>query len=507
MTGERRLAVGSLSASFAGTQLRDVRIDDDIVLDRLYFAVRDPDWVTLPLILRDIEVLESPDGFRVTVDGECEGAIPLIFTVQYAATATTLVAELRYHAVRDCMVNRVGFCLLHPMALAGAPVDIVDAAGESVGSRFPDRISANSPFTDMTAMALHVGATAVDITLTGELFETEDQRNWIDASYKTFSTPLSHPHPRSLAAQQLRRQVVAVRWKHTDSAAAPIPEPARTTAGRPLIGLGASTSAVPMREADSEQLRLLRPAWLAVTLRLERDWRTHWTRAVEEAAALGVPLDVTLVASGPAAIDAWHPPAAVPVIRLHAYDSACDITTAELAAASRRLRDRMVGGSTIRIAGGSRANFAELNRSSLPLDLLDEVVFAANPQVHAFDDHSILQTPAALAVAVRDARLIAHGRPVLVAPLTLAPTYNAASTGPRRLDELPPDPRQHGELAGEWTRRAIDAARGAAGVTAFQTRGAWGVLDSTGRRSPAYDALAAVRPARPTARPAPRSTA
>ena len=29
----------------------------------------------------------------------------------------------------------------------------------------------------------------------GDVFETEDQRNWTDASYKTYSTPLSITYP------------------------------------------------------------------------------------------------------------------------------------------------------------------------------------------------------------------------------------------------------------------------------------------------------------------------
>jgi len=528
VTEVRRLVAGRLSASFVGTELRDIAIDENAVLDRLYFAVRDPDWVTLPLPIHDVEVRESAEGFRITIDGTCEGAVPLVFTVRYEATSTSLVAELRYRAMSDCMVNRVGFCLLHPMEFAGTPADIADAAGESVGSTFPDRISASSPFTDITGMTLRVGATAVDIAFAGDLFEMEDQRNWIDASYKTFSTPLSHAHPRPLAAGGTREQVVALRWRRTDPASSPAqspmptqspspapvqsPTPAQSPpplAAPPLVGLGASTSPSPMRAADARQLQSLRPAWLAVTLLIEQDWTARWARAVEEARALGVALDVTLVVASPSAIDGWRPLQPAPVMRLQAYDSTSDVTTAELAVAVRRLRDRWEGNSTVRVAGGSRANFAELNRASerLPLDLLDEVVFAANPQVHAFDDRSILQTPAALAVAVRDAQQIARGKPVLVAPLTLAPTYNAAATGPRRLDELPADPRQHRELVGGWTRQVLDAVRGTAGVTVFQTRGAWGVLDSTGRRSPAYDALASVRPAAPTGRPPPRSTA
>ena len=33
------------------------------------------------------------------------------------------------------------------------------------------------------------------LTFEGDVFETEDQRNWTDASYKTYSRPLEQPFP------------------------------------------------------------------------------------------------------------------------------------------------------------------------------------------------------------------------------------------------------------------------------------------------------------------------
>jgi len=39
-------------------------------------------------------------------------------------------------------------------------------------------------------------------------------------------------------------------------------------------------------------------------------------------------------------------------MRLQAYDSMSDVTTAQLAAAVRRLRDRWEGSSSVRVAGG-----------------------------------------------------------------------------------------------------------------------------------------------------------
>ncbi|MEJ0031488.1 MAG: hypothetical protein WDO15_14435 [Bacteroidota bacterium] len=34
-----------------------------------------------------------------------------------------------------------------------------------------------------------------ELQFEGDIFETEDQRNWGDDSFKTYSTPLSRPYP------------------------------------------------------------------------------------------------------------------------------------------------------------------------------------------------------------------------------------------------------------------------------------------------------------------------
>ena len=39
----------------------------------------------------------------------------------------------------------------------------------------------------------------VEVRMEGETFETEDQRNWSDASFKTYGTPLHLPFPVEVA--------------------------------------------------------------------------------------------------------------------------------------------------------------------------------------------------------------------------------------------------------------------------------------------------------------------
>ena len=103
--------------------------------------------------------------------------------------------------------NRIGFCVLHPIhECAGAACRIEHVDGTVETTRFPQYIAPQAlvdgiihpvyPFADLRAMAHEVqpGVWA-DLRFEGETFEMEDQRNWTDASYKTYGTPLRLPFP------------------------------------------------------------------------------------------------------------------------------------------------------------------------------------------------------------------------------------------------------------------------------------------------------------------------
>ena len=52
-------------------------------------------------------------------------------------------------------------------------------------------------------------ATASSIGFVGEVFEIEDQRNWTDASYKTYCRPLARPFPYRIEPGETVEQTFA----------------------------------------------------------------------------------------------------------------------------------------------------------------------------------------------------------------------------------------------------------------------------------------------------------
>ena len=108
------------------------------------------------------------------------------------------------------------------------------------------------------------------------------------------------------------------------------------------------------------------------------------------------------------------------------------------------------------MCGGSRGYLYQLVAQGVPADLVDEVVYPTNPQVHTFDEASIMETLDTLPVMVRTAAALAAGRPVVVGPVSLKAFVNPDQDGP----ELPPAPgalpdrydrRQATRFAAAWT--------------------------------------------------------
>ena len=109
------------------------------------------------------------------------------------------------------MRNRIGLCVLHPCReCAGSPARATLTDDSCFELAFPEVIAAEQPmrgFENLAGLAHEVAPGIwAEVRFAGEVFETEDQRNWIDASFKTYSTPLILPFPAEVTAGTRIRQ-------------------------------------------------------------------------------------------------------------------------------------------------------------------------------------------------------------------------------------------------------------------------------------------------------------
>jgi hypothetical protein len=479
-------------------ELRYVRLGEREVVRRLYVAVRDANWGTVPGRMANEQVESDTDTFRIRFAMiHREGEIDFAWrgSIDGAADGTIRFA-MDGEARSSFRRNRIGFCVLHPIReCAGAQLRCRQADGTERGSTFPDLIAPHSPFHELQWLSHEVepGVWA-ELEFKGELFEMEDQRNWIDASFKTFCTPLRIPFPVTVAAGEEVRQSVTLRL----SGASRAPRADRASAGAevniqetsigplPAIGLGLAAEASPPTPREAERLRALQTAHLRVELRLsDPTYPEELRRSVEQATAIGSGLEVALTLSDRGdeelagfvdRLRALRPPVRRWLV-FHENDWATSEPWIRLA-----LRHLAAFDATIPLVSGTTANFAELNRHRPPVELLGGICYSAQPQEHASDNASLVETCAALGDTLRTARSFAGGRPVLVTPITLRRRVNPYATGPAPPGGLPArvDPRQMALLGAAWTLGSLKALAegGASSTTWYETVGWLGVMEA-----------------------------
>jgi len=259
-------------------------------------------------------------------------------------------------------------------------------------------------------------------------------------------------------------------------------QPAPTEREMPAIGLCSASHDEPLSQRQIERLRALRLAHLRVDVRFEApDWRERLTRRAQEAAQIGAALEVALhltqdAAEQLAAVAAMALPA--PVARWLIFRVG-EKSTREVWLSLAR---QHLGGDAVLVTG-TDAFFTELNRERPPHHAADGLVYSLNPQVHAFDDASLVETLAVHAVTLDTARAFSGGKPIYVGPVTFKMRWNPNATSPDPAPlpgQLPrqADARQMSVFGAGWTLGSLKylATGGAAAVTYFETTGCLGVM-------------------------------
>jgi hypothetical protein len=81
------------------------------------------------------------------------------------------------------------------LELKGLPCQVTHSGGEVEPGSFPYLVEPQQPFSDISRISHQVAGATVDIGFFGEVFEMEDQRNWTDASFKTYCRPQAWEQP------------------------------------------------------------------------------------------------------------------------------------------------------------------------------------------------------------------------------------------------------------------------------------------------------------------------
>lgn len=485
----RHFAVGRLSFDLVGGNLRSIRVDGIEVVRGIQYLVRDRDWGTLTPRIHAFHAEQSDGLIEIYYGADCTGSNGehLVYGATIAAFGDRLIFSVEAQAVDDVTLNRLGFCVLHPAALAGASLRVEHSDGLVEDSVFPEHIDPWQPFTDITGLIHRQGGVTLSCRLDGDTFEMEDQRNWSDASYKTYARPLARPWPYVMPAGAIDHQ--SVRLEVTGDTLEQLAEQDVVTLmigeaidAMPRIGLVVTPAEAEAVLARREALRDLGVQDLLLSFEAQAGQGIAEMQALARAVE-GLPhrktLECVIAASGDLdselraiadyvagsglGLDAI---AIYPAPDLRSTPPGSDWPdcppAADIHAAARRVFPHLP------LGGGMYGYFTELNRKRPPLDRLDFVSHATCPVVHAADDVSVMQSLEAIHHILRSARAIIGDKPYRLGPVTIGMRQNpyGSRTMPNpareRIAMATADPRQDGHFAAAWTIGYAAATEGAA---------------------------------------------
>lgn len=507
VTPSRLLTAGSLTAELDGGNLRHIRFDGTEIIRAISFIVRDRNWGTYNPRISELAIEEEDAGFTVAYRAVTDDGLQSFhYSARIRGSADgSIDFESEGEAETAFETNRTGFVVLHPIVgVSGQPVVIEHVDGSIVESVFPDLIDPVQPMMNLRALTHEpVPGLRVTCRMEGDAFEMEDQRNWTDASYKTYVRPLARPWPYLLPAgerlqQAVRLRVVGSAATHPQARGDVLLKVGGVLGRAPKLGLGLDPDEIRPTQDQVTPLRALGASILVCHYDPRRDHGSRTLKALADTAALigaepwleavvteveGFEDEIRALGRDVTAIGSPFPT----VLLSPAPDMKCTLPGSSwppAPPAEAMFRAAREAFPTVRIGGGMFSYFTELNRKRPPVDQLDLVTFTTIATMHAGDDHSIMEGLESLPAIAKSARAVAGGKPIAVGPSAIGMRHNPYGDAPMpnpdniRQAMTYNDPRQRGLLGAAWAVGffARFAAGGAETITIGSTTGPFGVL-------------------------------
>ena len=433
--------IGRTKFTFEKGAIRHLKLDGSEAIRSIAFLVRDRDWGTLEPVISDEKLSRDDGSLKISyrANYESHGA-RLDVDITIVACSDGLRVSASGQSTGAFETNRAGFTVLHPInGVAACPVKVEHSDGSIEESTFPDVIAPWQPFMDIVALSHGVLDQTVTCRFSGDTFEMEDQRQWGDASFKTYNRPLALPWPYMIADGARLDQAVELTWAQSqkttvtqtatpainanfpETAIVITPEDARRLAGGPDDILSVSPQRLLCHldatlgdtTAQFDAFRQAQKACPDITYDLElicgfgESPEVELSRLADEMKEAGFsPASVLVCASvdrgsTPPGSD-W--PECPPLELIHS----CANTAFP----------GIVHG------GGMVSFFPELNRKRPPVEMLEFVSHGLCPIVHSADDFSVMETLETIPHITRSAREIIGNRTYRIGPATIAMRQN-----------------------------------------------------------------------------------
>ena len=136
------LKAGPTTVRYENGDIRYIRLGDTEILRRVYAAIRDQNWGTVPFTIKNENIVQHEASFTVTYDAHFQQP-GIDYYAKCSITGSSegdIVFRFEGEARSDFKRNRIGFCVLHPMDLAGDDCTIEYVDGRTEAGCFPQNI-------------------------------------------------------------------------------------------------------------------------------------------------------------------------------------------------------------------------------------------------------------------------------------------------------------------------------------------------------------------------------
>ena len=470
-----------LTVAYHQGYLRYIKLGNEELVRMIYTAVRDEHWLTASMTISEEKIVQDEQAFKITYQAKyILNAIEYFASVEIIGQSNDTIS-FNFIGTANCdfLRNRIGICVHHPIQeCIGQSVEIIQADGSSLFSIFPQLIAPHQPFKNIRQLIWKTPKQVqARLSFEGDIFETEDQRNWTDNSFKTYSTPLGIPFPVAVKKGDRVEQKVVLTVTNAHVIADVLnDEPAvESRVVFPAIGYAKSHHTLSM-----EQVQLLNQInfhHYRIEIRFETDWESKFKTAIEEAGLLHTKIELAVF------FDDYANEYIQLKKVLNATIDSVIILQNNAVVPEQELLDFVIPAikadfPAIKLGAGTDVFFAELNRNRITDERLDFVSFSINPQVHLSDDETLIENLAAKQYCIQTIQSFTK-LPIHISPVTLKP---------RGFPALSIDARQHTYFIANWTALTLKYLAGAAQITFYETIGEKGIINTNGL-SPIYELL------------------
>jgi hypothetical protein len=490
-----RLHTKNLFCAYDNGKLWYIKAGSGILAGMIYSAVRDTNWETIPYHITEENIQQNEEGFAINYTAQFRQN-NILFEARYRIEGRpddSILFEMAGTSHSHFFSNRIGLCIHLPAdECKSLPVTVTTDTGEKRHANFPANISPHQPFSQIRQMRWQThGGKTIQLFFEGDIFEAEDQRNWMDNSYKIYSRPLHLPFPFIVEEGFTMRQKLLMQFSGEPAISVTTKRQTKEDIFVPLpaIGLAAANEPALLSMEEIKLLNRLPFVHYRVELYFETDWTTALNIHASNAFSLNVSLEIILFFSdnyeeeAKAFVQAATPfsgliKSVLPLHKIH------KVTPVFLQQYFYPLIKKTF--PEIKIGYGTDAYFAELNRQRPASNQYDFVSFSINPQVHVFDSNTLLENTGSIQYMLATIQSFTN-KPVYISPITFRKRKNHDSTSGNQNEILDnSDERQHTWFGAGFFLLCLYALHDAAQATFFTTTGESGVLLNSDETSPLY---------------------